>query len=123
MAVKRTLVLFSFCAGLAGGGAVCVPGSSVVRPAQAQRPVAAKSSIGRVMRRVAAARYGHLPLGFERNRGQFDRRVDFLARGRGYALFLSRGDAVLALGRPAAAGSGGAVGGERYPGRLGLPLV
>jgi Beta-propeller repeat len=38
-----------------------------------------------------------LPLAFEVNRGQSDRRVDFLARGGGYEVFLTRGDSVLAL--------------------------
>jgi hypothetical protein len=38
---------------------------------------------------------GSLPLGFERNRGQTDPRVKFLARGQGLTLFLSSADAVL----------------------------
>ncbi|MGB5438207.1 MAG: DUF4347 domain-containing protein, partial [Gammaproteobacteria bacterium] len=37
------------------------------------------------------------PLAFEANVGQTDARVDFLARGSGYTVFLSEGDAVLAL--------------------------
>src|SRR5881296_4202100 len=41
--------------------------------------------------------YGKLPLSFEPNVGQAAAPVDFLARGAGYALFLSQGDAVLAL--------------------------
>src|SRR5580704_13918948 len=54
--------------------------------------------------RLAAARfpevrniYGKLPLSFEENRGQTDARVKFLARGRGYTLFLTATDAVLKL--------------------------
>ena len=43
------------------------------------------------------AAYGQLPLIFERNRGQSDPRVIFLARGSGYGLFLTAGEAVLAL--------------------------
>ncbi len=39
---------------------------------------------------------------FERNVGQTDARVDFLARGRDYTLFLAGGDAVLAVDAPAA---------------------
>ena len=39
--------------------------------------------------------YGSLPLSFEENRGQTDARVRFLARGGGYALFLTSTDAVL----------------------------
>src|SRR5438046_4081664 len=41
--------------------------------------------------------YQRLPLTFERNAGQTDRRVKFLARGRGYTLFLTGDEAVLAL--------------------------
>jgi hypothetical protein len=41
--------------------------------------------------------YGHLPLRFEENRGQTDGRVKFVSRGRGYTLFLTGGEAVLAL--------------------------
>jgi hypothetical protein len=51
--------------------------------------------------------YGRLPLTFEVNRGQTDKRVRFLARGSGYAVFLTGQEAVLALhaspsGNPAA---------------------
>ncbi|MGH9504085.1 MAG: SBBP repeat-containing protein [Terriglobales bacterium] len=42
-----------------------------------------------------------LPLRFEPNRGQTDARVDFLARGAAYGLFLTSDQAVLALHSPA----------------------
>jgi hypothetical protein len=41
--------------------------------------------------------YGKLPLGFEANAGQTDERVKFLARGKGYGLFLTAQEAVLTL--------------------------
>ncbi|HEY6293124.1 MAG TPA: choice-of-anchor D domain-containing protein [Terriglobia bacterium] len=41
--------------------------------------------------------YGKLPLSFEANQGQTDRRVKFLSRGAGYTLFLTGNEAVLAL--------------------------
>ncbi|HEX9961219.1 MAG TPA: SBBP repeat-containing protein, partial [Pyrinomonadaceae bacterium] len=41
--------------------------------------------------------YGKLPLHFEPNLGQTDERVKFLARGQGYALFLTEKEAVLSL--------------------------
>ena len=41
--------------------------------------------------------YGKLPLSFEANRGQTDARVKFLSRGRGYTLYLTPTEAVLAL--------------------------
>ena len=46
--------------------------------------------------RVADA-YAKLPLSFEPNLGQTDPAVDFLARGGGYALFLTHGEAVFTL--------------------------
>ncbi|HLI80574.1 MAG TPA: SBBP repeat-containing protein, partial [Candidatus Binataceae bacterium] len=42
-----------------------------------------------------------MPLTFEENRGQTDSRVKFLARGEGYALFLTSTAAVLKLRQPA----------------------
>jgi hypothetical protein len=42
-------------------------------------------------------RYAKLPMRFEPNRGQSDERVRFLARGNGYALFLTAKEAILAL--------------------------
>ena len=51
--------------------------------------------------------FGRLPLRFERNDGQTDPQVSFLARGRGYGLFLTPSEVVLSLqgtkeARPAA---------------------
>ena len=46
---------------------------------------------------VALAAFGQLPLIFERNQGQTDPRVNFLARGSGYTLFLAGDQAVLTL--------------------------
>jgi photosystem II stability/assembly factor-like uncharacterized protein len=51
--------------------------------------------------RIAQA-YGKLSLSFEANQGQFDRQVQFLARGGGYGLFLTNSEAVMVLSRPAA---------------------
>jgi hypothetical protein len=48
----------------------------------------------------ASRAYGELPLSFQPNRGQADRRALFLAGGAGYGLALMRHGAVLALGRP-----------------------
>jgi len=41
--------------------------------------------------------YDHLPLIFERNEGQTDLQVSFLARGRGYGLYLAANESVLVL--------------------------
>ena len=46
------------------------------------------------------AAYGNLPLSFEANHGQTAPQVKFLARGRGYSLFLTSQEAVLVVGPP-----------------------
>ena len=51
-----------------------------------------------------AESYGRLPLSFEANEGQTDPQVDFIARGNGYTLFLTDGEAVLALRKPSTPG-------------------
>ena len=43
------------------------------------------------------ANYLSTPLTFEQNHGQTDQQVDFVARGSGYTVFLTEGDAVLML--------------------------
>jgi uncharacterized repeat protein (TIGR01451 family) len=48
------------------------------------------------------ASYGALPLSFERNQGQTDAEVDFLARAGGYLLFLTQTGAVLSFDNSAA---------------------
>src|SRR5688572_15828586 len=42
--------------------------------------------------------YGKIPLTFEKNQGQTDSSVDFVARGAGYTLFLTSREAVLSVG-------------------------
>lgn len=76
---------------LAAGAFAPLPGAPVGTPARHDR-----SALGRA--------YGRLPLAFEANRGQFDRRAAFVARGAGYSLFLTKRSAVLSL---AAGGSRG----------------
>ena len=44
--------------------------------------------------------YGKLPLHFEANQGQTHHDVRFLARGAGYSLYLTAGEAVLVLTKP-----------------------
>jgi hypothetical protein len=52
------------------------------------------------------ASYGKLPLSFEANQGQTDEAVKFLARGRGFGLFLTGDEAVLTLERSPVGGKG-----------------
>jgi len=56
-------------------------------------------------RNTLQQQYGKLPLSFEPNHGQTDARVKFLSRGRGYALFLTPTEAVLAPQKVGAAGT------------------
>jgi uncharacterized repeat protein (TIGR01451 family) len=71
----------------------------------AHTPVSSReaSSLGtsgasdRTVRARVSHTYGQVPLHFERNEGQVDSRVTFLARGSGYSLFLTPTGAVLAL--------------------------
>jgi hypothetical protein len=53
-----------------------------------------------------AKAYGRLPMMFEANRGQTDPRVDFAARGRGYAIFLTRGGGATLVLSPAEGSNG-----------------
>jgi hypothetical protein len=48
-------------------------------------------------RRQLVQAYGNLAMSFEANQGETDRRVKFVARGHGYDLFLTKGEAVLSL--------------------------
>jgi hypothetical protein len=67
-------------------------------------PAAARDSEARptvVSVDAAAERYGALPVRFEPNVGQFDERVEFVARGGGYTLLLTAGETVLSLGAAA----------------------
>jgi hypothetical protein len=78
------------------------------RAPEVQRPGVGAARVpqagaGRESKPAAFEAYGKLPLSFEPNRGQSDARVKFLARGNGYALFLTEAEAVLTL----RAGGGG----------------
>jgi hypothetical protein len=68
---------------LAGLLALFVPGHLLPGPAAPPRP--------------RIENLNKLPLVFERNQGQTSSQVKFLARGQGYTLFLTSGEAVLAL--------------------------
>ncbi len=60
----------------------------------------AVSAAGVTSQATIAERYGKLPLSFEANQGQSDAEVKFISRGQGYNLFLTPGEAVLALSKP-----------------------
>jgi uncharacterized repeat protein (TIGR01451 family) len=71
-------------------------GMSVRPPAFSPDPVSATS-------RQALSTFRGLPLIFEANQGQSDPRVQFLAHGSGYGLFLAGDEAVLTLSAPSGA--------------------
>ena len=61
------------------------------------QPAPTPSKVDTVSRSRLVAAYGKLPLSFEANQGQTNTEVKFLSRGRGYTLFLTGHEAVLAL--------------------------
>ena len=65
-------------------------------------PAATAPEPSSAMKAEIESNYGKLPLSFEANQGQTDSQVKFLARGRGYALFLTPTEAVLSLAKPQA---------------------
>ncbi len=69
------------------------------------------------------AAYGRLPLQFEANQGQVDASVKFLARGRGYNLFLTSTEAVLVLSAATTEGMKALAAGESSTARDELPAV
>jgi hypothetical protein len=79
-----SLIVFSFVI-------AAVSCSVLAAPARGARREAARSRW--------ASLYGKLPLRFEAVQGQSDGKVKYLARGAGYALFLSDGEAVMRLER------------------------
>jgi uncharacterized repeat protein (TIGR01451 family) len=85
--------------------------------AQGPAPVVASTSLASTSDPAVAARlstsYGKLPISFEVNQGQTDGSVQFLARGSGYMLFLTPGEAVLSLHAPRVNGDGGSVAGAK----------
>ena len=86
--------------------------SSVGTASAAARPSGSATGASRA-RAVAA-----LPSGFERNQGQTDRRVHFLAHGNGYTLFLTATEAVLNVAaRRARTGTATGAGMGRTPAR------
>ena len=64
------------------------------------RPVRLAASSAQLPNATSArvvSSYGKLPLSFEPNQGQTGKRIKFLSRGRGYALFLTSDEAILGL--------------------------
>ncbi len=104
--------------GVSGGASVSVGGAggSVLASQDPFGPLTGGSTGTLAQRSRAGRAYGRLPLAFEPNRGRFDRRALFVARGSGYSIFLTRRSAVLGLSQaPKASGPGDGARGRARP--------
>jgi len=110
--VVRSLILCGMIAEMAltpfatarPGAAVAAAAGPGPRPghlASPASPAPPRAGAGAPARTAALARaYARLPLAFQPNVGQADPRVAYLARGGGFAAFLTATDATLAVARP-----------------------
>jgi hypothetical protein len=78
-------------------GAALAASPRAAPPPSAPPPAVLSAAPNAAQQVRVAAGYGELPLSFAPNVGQTDGRVDFLARGHGYTLFLTPTEAVLSL--------------------------
>jgi len=91
--------------------AACTTRKAAVLSQQAEPPFTQPAVTSPVTAPTASTRatveaaYGKLPLHFEATQGQSDEQAQFLARGRGYTLFLTATEAVIVL-QPSAVSSG-----------------
>jgi hypothetical protein len=94
----RSVLAFPLLLAVVASFAICLGRSPLDQPLPAARlPEDARKQLA--LSRVAAE-FAQMPLRFEANEGQTDPRVKFVARGRGYTLFLTPEAAVLALQKP-----------------------
>src|SRR5262245_18028325 len=77
----------------------------VIQKARLDQNLGTSGRVSDKARLQIAEAYGKLPLGFEANQGQTDRRARFISRGNGYSLFLAPTESVLTLRGPAEVGS------------------
>lgn len=82
----RVLLASGLTAAVASAGLAQVPSAKPLNSSRANEARLVES-------------FGKLPLSFELNTGQADKRVKFISRGGGYGLYLTAGEAVLVLQR------------------------
>ncbi len=82
---------------LLGVGIILLLTFTLTDSAAAEAPPKHPSGKVPIVKKQVVETYGKLPLSFEANRGQTNAQVKFLSRGRGYTLFLTPGEAVLAV--------------------------
>ena len=91
---------------------------------EAQKQSGSDNNIDLAAKAKAEAAYAGLPLSFEVNKGQTDKSVKFLARGKGYTLFLTASEAVMTLQKsPAAKAKGQDVVRMKLKGANAAPVV
>lgn len=97
---SRVLIAVGFLIVLGLLALSLVPGgvkSQAAKAADSPRLFASDPLLNIPHAQKALATYSHLPLIFEPNQGQTDAKVKYLAHGRGYGLYLTDQEAVLAL--------------------------
>lgn len=77
--------------------AAVMPASPAATPAVPAQPLQTANPVDDATKSRMLDALGKIPMSFEVNRGQTDKQVQFLSRGSGYTLFLTRDAAVLAL--------------------------
>jgi hypothetical protein len=98
--MRRTAAVVFVVLGCAFSVAAQAPAHiSAATGAAKAKPTAQQNDVASPAVAKTSAAYGDLPLSFEENRGQTDSRVSYLARGKGYTLFLTPTKEVLALRR------------------------
>lgn len=94
------------------------------RPGTVATMAQASGTADEALQHQARAAMANLPMNFEVNEGQTDKRVKFVARGTGYALFLTQDSAVMAFPHTSATHtSGSAAKPEIPPAPYALPRV
>jgi len=107
------LALATFTSSTAAQNATTTQGDMQEEPALGMTGALPKPALDAEVRSRMSASYGKLPISFEVNQGQTDGAVQFMARGAGYTLFLTPGEAVLSLIAPQKAERPGRMGGSR----------
>jgi hypothetical protein len=100
VALRRAAAVFPILAIIGILLSALLPVSAGLRPAFSAAPQSSQPTA--IDQDAVYAALAQMPLRFEANRGQVDAAVEFLARGKGYTLFLTPTEAVLALREPLA---------------------
>jgi Beta-propeller repeat/Cep192 domain 4 len=111
------LLLLMFASAVSAGAQSSGLGQNDVPHPSAAAVTRSTSVSSQLLSRSVGRDYGRLPLAFERNCGQTDRQVLFLAHGLGYSLFLTSDGAVISLKEGGYQGHRGGIAGVRQAGQ------